>query len=80
MKIEQLEGDIGEIENKIYIIGAAYMKEIDILTSMKGISVFTAIALIADIAIIERFQYNKLHRLNKFGSLNSRFGRRCVSP
>ena len=36
-----------------------YLKEIDILTSMKGISVFTAIALIADIATIERFPNSK---------------------
>jgi len=57
--LEQLEGDIGEIEKKIYILGAGYMKEIDILTSMKGISVFTAIALIADIATIERFPNSK---------------------
>ena len=57
--LEQLEGDIEEVEDRIYIIGSAYLKEIDILTSMKGISVFTAIALMADIATIERFPNSK---------------------
>jgi transposase len=53
--LEQLEGNIVEVEYRIYIIGSAYIREIEILTSMKGISVFTAIALMADIATIERF-------------------------
>ena len=57
--LEQLEGNIREIEEKIYLIGAVHMKEIDVLTSMKGISVFTAIALIADIATIQRFPNSK---------------------
>ena len=53
--LEQQEKDIQEVEKQIYFIGSAYLKEIDILSSMKGISVFTALALIADIATIERF-------------------------
>ena len=57
--LEQLEGDIEEIEDRIYIIGSAYLKEIDILTSMKGISVFTSIALIENIATIDRFPNSK---------------------
>ena len=57
--LEQLEGYKREIKEKIYIIGSAYKKEIDILTSMKGISVFIAIAIISDIATIERFPNSK---------------------
>jgi len=35
------------------------LKEIDILTSMKGVSVFTAIAIIADIISVKRFPNSK---------------------
>jgi len=58
-QLEQLEKGVQEIEDRIYIIGLEYTKEIDILTSMKGISVMTAIAIIADIATIERFPNSK---------------------
>ena len=35
------------------------MREIDILTSMKGVSVFIAIAIIADIITVDRFKNSK---------------------
>ena len=39
----------------ITIEGSHYFREIDILTSMKGLSVFTAIAIISDIISVKRF-------------------------
>lgn len=54
-----LEKRIKEIEDQIKIVGSAYIKNIDILTSMDGISVMIAIAIIADIATIERFPNSK---------------------
>ena len=47
------------MRSEIYIIGSEYIKEIDILTSMKGISVMTAIAIIAEIVTIDRFPNSK---------------------
>ena len=46
--IEHLEEQIAEIKEEILVRAEPYMREIDILTSMKGISVFIAIAIIAD--------------------------------
>ncbi len=48
-----------EIEKQILIIGSKYYEQIDILTSMRGISVLTAIALISDIATVDRFPNSK---------------------
>lgn len=58
-RIEEFENGIEEVEKKIMIIGFRYYQEIEILTSMKGISVMTAIAIMADIAKIERFPNSK---------------------
>jgi transposase len=58
-ELEYLEGKMDEMEDKVKITGEEYYKEINILTSMKGISVVTAIAIIADIGTVERFQNSK---------------------
>ena len=58
-ELEYLEGKMDEMEDKVKTIGELYYKEINILTSMKGISVITAIAIIADIGTVERFQNSK---------------------
>lgn len=58
-QLENIEGNISKVESKILVIGSIYEKEIDILTSMKGISVFTAIALMSDIGRIDRFPNSK---------------------
>lgn len=50
-----LEKKQERIEEQIKILGSKYYKEIEILTSIKGVSVITALALIADIANIQRF-------------------------
>ncbi|MBU1077335.1 MAG: transposase [Spirochaetes bacterium] len=42
-----------------FTVGAEYYRELDILTSMKGISVITAIAIMADVATIDRFPNQK---------------------
>jgi transposase len=58
-QMEVMEENIIQIENKIMRLGSVYYKEIDILCSMKGISVITAIAIISDIATIDRFPNSK---------------------
>jgi len=50
-----LEEKRSRIEERLKIVGSKYYKEIEILTSIKGISIVTALALIADIANIQRF-------------------------
>lgn len=57
--LENLEKKFSEIEDAIKVIGNKYYKKIDILTSMKGISVITAIAIIADVADVKRFPNSK---------------------
>jgi transposase len=53
--LESLENYLEEIKREIYLIGRKYEAQIEILTSIKGISPFIALALIADIADISRF-------------------------
>lgn len=57
--LEHLEDQIIAMKQKIKQEGRFYIKEIDILTSMKGVSVFTAIAIIADIISVKRFPNSK---------------------
>ena len=58
-QLEQLERSIKILKEKILCEGSQYMKEIDILTSMRGLSVVTAIAVISDIIIVKRFSNSK---------------------
>ncbi len=53
--LEHLEQHQDEIRSEIYKEGSGFEKQIEILTSIKGISPFIALALIADIADIRRF-------------------------
>ena len=57
--LEYIEVQIDELEDRIKEHAEPYMREIEILTSMKGISVFTAIAVIADIIEVNRFKSSK---------------------
>lgn len=59
VQLEQTEANLDKIEQQIKLIGSDYQKEINILTSMKGISIIMALALIADIADISRFPNSK---------------------
>jgi len=58
-KLERDETDLEKLENEIMLQAEPYMAEIEILTSMKGISVFIAIAIIADIIDVSRFKNSK---------------------
>lgn len=58
-QLEQLESQVKALKAKIKEAGCPYLKEIDILTSMRGISVFTAIAIMADIITVKRFSNSK---------------------
>lgn len=58
-ELEALEVSIKKITHYIMYLAKPYKSQIDILTSMKGISIITAIALIADISELKRFQNSK---------------------
>ena len=57
--LEYLETRIESLEGEIKGRAEPYLREIEILTSMKGVGVFTAIAVIADIITISRFKNPK---------------------
>lgn len=58
-QLENTEESLSTLQDQILTAAARYRKEIDLLTSMKGISVFTAIAIISDIATVKRFPSSK---------------------
>ena len=58
-QLEQLEETIKILKERILCEGSYYLKEINILTSMRGLSVFTAIAIISDIITVKRFSNSK---------------------
>jgi len=57
--LEFTESRIEPLKEEIMARGTPYMREIEILTSMKGVSVFIAIAVIADIIKVDRFKNSK---------------------
>jgi transposase len=58
-QLDFLEVQIDSLVDEIKRQAKSYMREIEILTSMKGISVFTAIAIITDIIDVKRFKNSK---------------------
>jgi transposase len=58
-ELDHLDLTIKEVIKEVELSGSPYMKEIDILTSMQGISVFSAIAIISDIITVKRFPNSK---------------------
>jgi transposase len=54
-RLERDEGDAEAIKERILAAVEPFMTEIGILTSMKGVSVFIAIGIIADIREVSRF-------------------------
>ena len=58
-RLERDEAETEALKGKILEKAAPFMPQIDILTSMKGISVFIAAAIIADIIDISRFRNSK---------------------
>ena len=57
--LEFMEARIEALKEQILGQAEPYMRQIEILSSMKGISVFIAIAVIADIIRVERFKNSK---------------------
>ncbi|GHT63614.1 hypothetical protein FACS1894110_01760 [Spirochaetia bacterium] len=58
-RLERDEADVEALKERVLIYAAPFMREIGILTSVKGISVFIAIAIIADIIEVSRFKNSK---------------------
>jgi len=58
-RLERDEAEVKLLQEKILLRAASFMTQIAILTSMKGISVFIAIAIIADIIDVSRFKNSK---------------------
>ncbi len=59
-ELESLQARKKEVEEEIKLIGFQFYKEVEILTSAKGISVLSALAIMADICDMKRFP-NKKH-------------------
>lgn len=57
--LDELEVQKEEIKGEILLSGEDYMEDIDILTSVSGISVFIALGLISDYVTVERFSNAK---------------------
>jgi transposase len=57
--LEQGESRVEELKKETLANAEPFMKQIEILTSLKGISVFIAIAIIADIINVNRFKNSK---------------------
>jgi len=57
--LEHMEEQFNRLVEEIKKAGSPFMHHIDILTSMSGISVVTAIAIIADIIDVSRFRNSK---------------------
>lgn len=57
--LSKLEEKKAEIKKKILLTGEPFLPDIDILVSISGVSVFTALGLISDYATVERFKNAK---------------------
>ena len=58
-RLERAEEDVETLKGQVLRQAAPFMAQIQILTSMKGVSVFIAIAIIADIISVDRFKNSK---------------------
>lgn len=58
-QIDDLENQLEKLKAAILVNGQYFEKEIELITSIKGISVFTAIAIMTDIATVDRFETAK---------------------
>jgi len=57
--LENMEDQFDRLVDEIKKSGSSFMRHVDILTSMSGISVITALAIIADIIDVSRFKNSK---------------------
>jgi hypothetical protein len=68
-KAYQLKNRIHSLlKEQLWLAGEPFLAQIEILTSMKGISVFCAIAIIADVIDIKRFKDSKHFTMLKQGA------------
>ena len=58
-RLERAEEDVQTLKDRVLGQAAPFMAQVRILTSMKGVSVFIAIAVIADIINVDRFKNSK---------------------
>ncbi|MDR1956347.1 MAG: IS110 family transposase [Treponema sp.] len=58
-RLERDQADTEAVKEQVLLAAEPFMAQIEILTSMKGISVFIAIAIIADIIEVSRFRDSK---------------------
>jgi transposase len=58
-RLERDEGDVEALKERVLAAAEPFMAPIEVLTSMKGVSVFIAIAIIADIIDVSRFKDSK---------------------
>jgi transposase len=58
-RLERDEADVEALKEQALLHAEPYLGQIDILTSMKGVSVFMAVAIIADIIDVSRFKDSK---------------------
>jgi transposase len=57
--LETIEKEVDALKERVQVAAAPFIRQIEILTSMKGISPFIAIAIIADIIDVGRFRNSK---------------------
>jgi len=57
--LDHLIAKRAELKNRILMLGEHFMEDIDILVSISGVSVFIALAMIADYVTVDRFQKAK---------------------
>jgi transposase len=58
-RLERDEADVAALHEQILLHAEPLMQQIDLLTSMKGVSVFIAIAIMTDIIEVSRFKDSK---------------------
>jgi transposase len=58
-QLEMIEANAVKVQDRILLTAAPFIREIDVLTSMKGLSVFSACALLSDISSVDRFPNSK---------------------
>jgi transposase len=58
-RLERDEADVETLKGRVLAAAEPFMAQIQVLTSMKGVSVFIAIAIIADIIDVSRFKDSK---------------------
>jgi transposase len=57
--LESLENKADEFADQILLTVAPFSRQIDVLTGMKGVSVFNAVVIMADIVSVDRFPNSK---------------------